>query len=268
MVKNQMINDKTFSEIYDDFLKPVAKESGETLSLIPRSINAALAPLRQWIAQKEYNVSETQKLLSQKLKNVSPEKIVTPEAYVAVPALQALSYSMDNNELRNLFANLLAKSMNTETKSSVHPSFVEIIKQLSPTDAIIFVEISTVNFFPLVSLSVEKYSADQLESNKIGQIKAPKERHSIPNISYFQDIDYEVVLLSIDNLLRLRLIEEMFPLSNITPSSVQKNPIYINSKLELDEYMTDSNWRYYETCRSLSLTSLGRIFYQICVKDI
>ena len=37
-------------EIYDDGLKPATKESGKVLALIPQTINAALAPLRQWIA--------------------------------------------------------------------------------------------------------------------------------------------------------------------------------------------------------------------------
>ena len=91
---------------------------------------------------REYNVAETEKLLSQKLKNVDPNKIVQPEPYVAVPALQAISYSMNNDELRNLYANLLSKSMNIDTKDSVHPSFVEIIKQLSPFDAILLKKIA------------------------------------------------------------------------------------------------------------------------------
>ena len=34
-------------EVYDDGLKPATKESGKVLALIPQTINAALAPLRQ-----------------------------------------------------------------------------------------------------------------------------------------------------------------------------------------------------------------------------
>lgn len=112
---------ETVPDIYDDALKPAAQESGKTLALIPRAINAALSPLRQWIAQREYNVAETEKLLAKKLENIEPEKIVSPEPYVAVPALQAISYSMNSDELRELYANLLAKSMCIDTKNSVHP---------------------------------------------------------------------------------------------------------------------------------------------------
>lgn len=53
-------------EVYDDGLKDATKESGKVLALIPQTINAALAPLRQWIAQKEYNVAETKKTIGSK----------------------------------------------------------------------------------------------------------------------------------------------------------------------------------------------------------
>ena len=80
---------KTVPELYDDGLKPAVQESGKTLSLLPKTINAALVPLRKWIAEREYSLAETEKLLEIKLRNIDYNKIVTPEAYVAVPALQA-----------------------------------------------------------------------------------------------------------------------------------------------------------------------------------
>lgn len=93
--------------VYADLAQPAAKEVGKTVSLIPRIINAALAPLRQWIVTKEYNIKETEALLAKKLENVNADRIVSPEPYVAVPAFEAISYSMDSKELRELFANLL-----------------------------------------------------------------------------------------------------------------------------------------------------------------
>ena len=64
-------------DIYDDGLKPTAQESGKTLALIPRTINAALVPLRQWIAEREYKLAETEKLIAQRLADIPPERIVT-----------------------------------------------------------------------------------------------------------------------------------------------------------------------------------------------
>jgi hypothetical protein len=53
----------------------------------------------------------------------------------AVPAVQALTYSISEAHIRDLFANLLAADMNIDTKSNAHPAFVEIIKEMTPADA-------------------------------------------------------------------------------------------------------------------------------------
>ena len=55
----------TVPELYEDAFKPSVSEAGKTLALIPRTINAALLPLRQWIAQRETNFAATEKILAQ-----------------------------------------------------------------------------------------------------------------------------------------------------------------------------------------------------------
>ena len=120
---------------YDDVAHPTAKSVGNTLSLIPRTIGVWLGKWEKWILNGEYAIKETEKLLAEKLKDIPEEKIVEPEPYVAVPAIQQLSYSIDNSDLREMYANLLAASMNSDMKWSVHPSFVDIIRQLTPDEA-------------------------------------------------------------------------------------------------------------------------------------
>lgn len=122
-------------DVYEDAGHEIMKPTGKLVGLVPRAIRAAIQPMEKWILQREYNIAETEKLLAMKLEKVEPEKISPPEAYVAVPALQAISYCMDNEELRNMYANLLAKSMTDVVRNGVHPGFVEIIKQLCPDEA-------------------------------------------------------------------------------------------------------------------------------------
>lgn len=118
------------------------KAFDETVSLLPRTINAILTPYRKWLITSETNFEKTSELLSSRMMNVPKEKIQAAEPYIMVPALQAISYSMDSEELRNMYANLLASAMNTDTAASVHPAFVEIIKQMSPQDTYVLKEIS------------------------------------------------------------------------------------------------------------------------------
>lgn len=126
---------RTAGKTYDDLVHPTAQATGGIISFIPRTIRVWFGKWEKWILNGEYAIKETEKLLEEKLKHIPEDKIVEPEPYVAVPAIQQLSYSLDSEELRELYANLLASSINADTKKNVHPSFVEIIKQLSPLDA-------------------------------------------------------------------------------------------------------------------------------------
>lgn len=244
---------ETVPDLYEDSLKPTVQESGKILSIIPRTINAALVPLRKWIANKEYSLAETEKLLEKKLEHVAEDKIVTPEAYVAVPAIQAISYSMDNEELRNLYANLLAKSMNVDTKSQVLPSFVEIIKQLSPVDAIVFKEIFESEITPVIDLYIH------LPNGGVNYRKY--------NISWMTFTSYNNISVSLDNLTRLGLIEIPYGqhyTKDDNYNCVRKTVEYINTKAELESI---NKGTVSEEKKFIKPTALSSSFYNICIKD-
>ncbi|CEP41663.1 Uncharacterised protein [[Clostridium] sordellii] len=219
------------------------------------SVNAALVPVRKWILQKEYNLSETEKLLSQKLESIDPNKIVQPETHIAVPALQAISYSMDNEDLRNLYANLLSKSMNMDTKDSIHPAFVEIIKQLSPLDAKVLSIICNNKVNPLIDINIFNTVTGAIS----GRIQS--------NFTNIDIADPKLVSISIENLKRLNLIE--------VPSGVS----YIKEEVYEDVYKSDYYKVLEEACskhpgfeidrhhKSIRVTDMGQSFYEICVVD-
>ncbi|MBR5614154.1 MAG: DUF4393 domain-containing protein [Clostridia bacterium] len=139
-------------EGYNDTLKPTFKSIGNIIALPFQAIDVALAKPKLWVAEKQYNFEKTRELLAYKMKDVPEEKIVSPEGYVAVPALQQISYCFDSEELRDMYANLLASSMNIDTKYNVHPSFVDIIKQLTPDEAKLLKKLSHQNGYPLIDV--------------------------------------------------------------------------------------------------------------------
>lgn len=242
-------------EIYDDALKPAAQEAGKTLALIPQTINAALAPLRQWIEYREYNVAETKKLLENKLKNVGVDHIVSPEPYIAVPAIQSISYSMDSQELRDMYANLLARSMTDYDKDKVHPSFVEIIRQLTPDEAKLLKFFIADKSFPIIDV----------------KCVVNDEGHFIEYIHNYTNIADEVcenpreVSAYIDNLSRLKIIEvtdKYFTDDNkykpLEESELIKNIL----NMKLDE---GKKWKIDR--KLFDVTSYGREFIETCVID-
>lgn len=270
---------ETVPDLYDDAFKSATQESGKTLALIPRAINAALVPLRQWISEREYKLAETEKLLAKKLEHVGEEKIVSPEVYVAVPVIQAISYSMNSKELRSLYANLLAKSMNSDTKYLVHPSFVEIIKQLSPLDAIAINNLKYLyQYQPLIRIFACK------------EQPTPNERMIIHNMNNFGDATIKSPLFShyslhipkiessaeqrgfvIQNLHRLGLInidyrEHIIDAQEYKPlyDQLMKSSLY---KKFLDK-TTQDGLHLQLTDGYTSPTDFGRLFFSICCMEI
>lgn len=246
---------KTAPTLYEDALQPTTQESGEVLALIPRTIKAALLPLRQWIAEREYKLAETEKLLAKKLEHVGEEKIVTPEAYVAVPAIQAISYSMDSEELRNLYANLLAKAMNSDTKDSVHPSFVDMIKQMSPTDAIIFSKIIANPIRPLISIMIDKPNGGQ--------------SIFVENCSWITDTSLARCRTAFDNLSRLGLIQIPYDQSYTDKNnytSIKNNPLFIHAETECKNNLLDGETISYNE-KYIKINELSKLFYNVCVKN-
>ena len=134
----EFIKQVPIKDIYEDGVKPIVKAFGNSATLLSRTINAALEPIHKWVLQKEYNIEEAKILLQKKLENIDPDIITPPESYIGLPVLRALADSMDSEELRIMYTNLLASSMVPGTKENVHPSYANIIKQLSPDEVRIF----------------------------------------------------------------------------------------------------------------------------------
>ncbi len=248
---------ETVPQLYEDAFQPTVQEGGKLLARIPRAINAAFAGLDKWILSKEYNIDETKKLLAIKLENVEPEKIVKPEPYIAIPALQAISYSMDSEELRNLYANLLAKSMNIDTKDYVHPAYVNIISQMTPLDA-----------------QVLKYILNEPDKDMpLVDLLAVREISELE--SAYVNIQSNITSLSFGNIEALSISLENLARNNLVYISESKhtngyNSIYANEQYKLFFEKQIKNlptlYTQLETQeKNCSLSSLGKAFCDICI---
>lgn len=121
--------------VYQDAIQPGAKEVGRALGTVGKAVNVALAPVAGLVWGYEKIQEFLSARLSQKLKDVPPEQIQTPPANVAGPAMEALRFAGDQAELREMYATLLATSMEAKRAPAAHPAFVEVIKQLTPDEA-------------------------------------------------------------------------------------------------------------------------------------
>ena len=66
---------------------------------------------------------------------IPEEELVPPRKALLLPALDAAEYYVEEEELRRMFARLIAATCDMRKASKVNPSFAGIIQQLSPLDA-------------------------------------------------------------------------------------------------------------------------------------
>jgi len=138
--------------VYQDLLQPAAKQLGQSLETVTKTLNIVLAPIAVMVWGYETVRASVIAKVADRLKDVPPEKITTPPANIAGPTMEALRYVGDNDELQQLYANLLAASINTDTRDAAHPAFVEIIRQLSPDEARMLILISRIGAVPKLDL--------------------------------------------------------------------------------------------------------------------
>lgn len=260
-------NAEIAKDVYCDAVKPATQEIGKALTepikgitRVGRLLNAICSPIDIWILNREYSVKETAKLLEKKLEKVPDEKLVTPPNYVFVPALQAISVSIDNDILRDMYANLLAKSVYIETSEQTHPAYVDIIRQMSPIDATIFKCINA--------------NQDALPIKEFG-IASKKDGSVLQSNAYLTNLDsydVSVVSTSLSNLIRLGLFYKInSPLFDKSLyDDIDQNPKVIEfCNKETSELIKDptSQSVIYEK-NALIQTAFGVLFYNICCKDI
>lgn len=121
-------------EIYGDLAKPGVKQAGRALDTVIGLGNTLLWPIA-WANERsrialECNLEKYRK----EMEKVPEEKVVGVSPEIGVPVAEKLSYVTDDR-LSSLYVKLLATASNVDTLSNAHPSFVNVINNISPDEA-------------------------------------------------------------------------------------------------------------------------------------
>lgn len=257
------INIPVVPESVDNAIKNLTdgptRSMGQTLSdiwyLVFGGISQKAAKRRM---KYEHDLELYQQELADSISKIPKEKKSEPDIQVTAQALENSKYCLDSSELRELFVNLISKSMDSDFENDIHPSFAEIIKQMSPLDARILKSLQPSRSFPLVDYIVEDKHVKDYEI-KLSNVY----------ISDFSEISIEQASNSISSLNRLGIIEidTHSILSQKTTYAPYKETSYYQ-KLLMDTRrrfaFKQANIREYLG----RFTPLGKNFFQVCVKDL
>ncbi|WP_025148770.1 DUF4393 domain-containing protein [Bacillus sp. H1a] len=248
----------------DEAVTPIAQSVGNTLSSIWTIVFGGIDNYAQKTQHKRVvALNKFKEELEQKTSSVPEENIVEPPLHIVGPSLEASKYYFESDELRTMFANLIAASINRDTIAKAHPSFVEIIKQLSPLDAINLKLFKTTNRYPIV-----RY--DFLNTNNNGSF--PYKTNVFLENAETMDVDLNAT--SISNLDRLGLVSITYKTYLSDDTFYKKyldNPFFQKTKQEFEQYnltlnpasikFNDVNIRK----GIVDITPLGESFIEICI---
>lgn len=256
--------------VYQDAIQPAAKELGKALQTATKSIHVLLAPLEMVIWGYERIKAKLSEELAPKIQAIPEVRRISPKPNVAVPVVEALRYLGADDSLRGLYVNLLASAMDIETAYRAHPSFAEIIKQLTSDEAKILQVLSRNGSIPL--LSIHLYTRLRGLRRITGYLSSDSYSYQ-RGVECFSNVGEqagcECVELTpnyLDNLARLGLIEKRHGIS-FTDAQVYAD---LEAHESIGDYMASHQSadvqprieRY-----SAGLTSLGKQFIKACVVD-
>lgn len=117
-------------------MKAAAEKYAHRLAIRQGILLKLYAPLAKWAgASEEYFNERFASDMAEKVADIPDENLTEPSPSVAVPTVQGLSYSLEEPDLKEMYLNLLATATDNRRSDQAHPSFAEIIKQLSPEEA-------------------------------------------------------------------------------------------------------------------------------------
>ena len=161
------------------------------------------------------------------IEKIPEENIQEPKMSVVGPALEASKFYIEEDEIRGMFAKLIASSMDKTQSINIHPSFVEIIKVLSPLDA--------KNLYSLYHGRDETISKIRV-TNKENDSYTDHFNHVF--LGNPECRDNNLIESSIDNLIRLKLVDVSYSEYKSDDSLYDKhreNELFLKFKAEQEE---------------------------------
>lgn len=236
----------------------ISTNGEDTLSIeVSKSISEALIPCSNFVWKFEQIEDYLLPALNERLKNTPKENIITPDLAVGGHTIEALRFVGHKPDIRELYANLLASSMDSEKAYKAHPAFVEIIKQITSDEAKLLKHFSSNNVLPIVNIDCTSNTA-------------PSSANTVRNYSHLGRIAgcqfLDLMPNYLDNLARLALISintDSFYTNNDFYKDLENDSFvlkYINNEIESPE-----GFKFTLAKGSLTVTALGKQFIKICV---
>ncbi len=252
------ISDSTNS-ILKELALPAVTQVGLALGNVFGLLNTFTLPVKfgNEFAQRNY------KKYADKLDDIPEESIKQVEPEIAIPIMEKLSYTT-NEDLANAYANLLASASDKNKVNQVHPGFINKIQNLAPDEVKLLEYIRTTGNAEILYFT---YKVINSKTNNFKTITVP-----LTGIELLINIDVKQMAIHINNLISLNIIEDNKGNHKTNDEEYKKlRATYLDIETIFEDRIKK---QYYPTLDKLEIdksfynvTPLGEIFIKSCTNS-
>lgn len=246
-------------EIYQDGFKGSIQEVGQSLQTVVGLFNnVVLYPLKKANISYKYKLEQFEKDLIRRMNEIPSENIIEPPLNIVGSVIESLKYTFDTNELREMYMNLLTSSMDISKIQYAHPSYVDIIRQMTPLEAKILKKIVSEGRGIECSKITFNFE-DKYFSKAMPKIFSPTLK--------IEDISPFLISSSIENLCRLGLIRHSTTswITNFNYEDLKKDPYVVEVFNLLKSNNPDKDINIKVTKECISMNDFGENFSNACL---
>ncbi|MCH6267196.1 DUF4393 domain-containing protein [Neobacillus citreus] len=254
--------------IYPDLLQPGFKKVGLALETVLDFANTALMPLKLRNEKIKINFEKHLNNLQEKMNEYPEEQIGTVPPEIGVPIMDQLLRTT-NDDLADLFVNLLVNASLVDNSRYAHPSFINILGSLSADEAKIINYLIS-NSDPITFI---RFGRQSLNGNMI--IDMTDNISNIDNLVEIQFKDNKGFYM--DNLVKLGIFiprdnyySHMEPIYKAHREELESVISQIKRGLydiNLEEDKKGNHQIFYEKWGHYEITDLGEMFLKSITKN-
>jgi hypothetical protein len=133
----QIINSEVAKRTYEDGLSPAVKQVGALTTDALKSFRLFMAPLQLMAAYQD----RFEKFCGRVRERVPESEQCDAAPEIARPVMEAFASTSDGSAMMLMFEELMAKAIDKREAKKLSPQFPEIVKSLSPLEALLVVRL-------------------------------------------------------------------------------------------------------------------------------
>ncbi len=247
--------------VYQDAIQPAAQEVGKSLEIVAKTVRVALSPLSALVWGYEHISEYLDSRITERFKNIPPERIQTPKASIAGPTVESMRFVAQDPDLREMYAKLLGTAMDSAVSTLAHPAFVETIRQLCLDEAKILSLIANSRYQPI---PVVFLMAEMMPPDFTGGGHLTLHRNVSVVAEHAECESEDLCSVYLDNLVRLGLAEIKAGRCGDTEAV---DLLYDSAKEKSHISEQQQSLRNYVQDYSLRATDFGQQFFDACILE-